>query len=121
MREPDLSHCGGGLTLLQPQRAVLQAEPAPAERNGARRHQDDTLAAFAQPQQVLDQSLEPGAVDTPAFAVHQQRRAHLHDNAPCLREGRCQVRTAGVHEENYTQSSCVAQPDRSPYTYRAAK
>src|SRR2546421_9372836 len=36
MREPDLSHRGGGLTLLQPQDAVLEPEPTPAERNGAR-------------------------------------------------------------------------------------
>src|SRR5881392_817565 len=41
MRESDLSHRSGGLTLLQPQRAVLEPEPAPAERNGARCHQDD--------------------------------------------------------------------------------
>src|SRR5439155_27191119 len=48
--------------------------------------------------QVLDQGLQPGAVDTSAVAVHQQRRAHLHDDSPCLREGRCRIRTPGVHE-----------------------
>src|SRR5256885_7762365 len=37
MREPDLSHRGGGLTLLQPQDAVLEPEPTPAERNGDRK------------------------------------------------------------------------------------
>ena len=38
-------------------------------------------------QQILDQGLEPGTIDAGTFRVHQQRGAHLHHDAPCLREG----------------------------------
>src|SRR2546430_10269602 len=61
--------------------------------------------SLAQPQQVLDQGLQPGAVDTSGVAIHQQRRAHLHDDSPCLREGRCRIRTPGVHERSEEHTS----------------
>ena len=97
MREPYLAHGSGRLALLEPQRSLGQPQLAAPERNGAGGNQDQLLAALAQPQQVFDERLEPGAIDPPALRIHQQRRAHLHDDAPCLHEGRCGIRTSGAH------------------------
>src|SRR5262249_13056452 len=58
-----------------------------SECNSARGNQDDLLVALTQPQEILDQGLEPGPVDAPGLGVDQQRRADLHDNAPGLLQG----------------------------------
>src|SRR5580700_4666980 len=103
MRQTDLSDRRGRLAVLEPQRTGLEAQAAAPERNRARGHQDYLLPAPTQPQEILDQGLEPGAIDTSAVAVDQERRAHLHDDESRPAEGRCGIGSAGGHmNENYT-------------------
>ena len=71
MREADLADCGGGLAFLQPQRALGQTEMTPAQGDRARGNEDDLLTAPAQPQQILDQRLEPGAVKSSGVLIHE--------------------------------------------------
>ena len=119
VRESDLSHGGGGLALLQPQRTAWSPSWRRPRAMAPGGHQDDLLAALAQAQQILDQGLEPGAVD--ASAVPDRRAAPSRPSRP--RAGLCRGETGsgarGVHDGKlYAFKLPLPQPDRSPYTYR---
>src|SRR5579863_4839525 len=89
MREPDLAHGRRGLTLIEPQGSLREPEMAPAERDRARGDENHLLAALAQAQQILAETLEPGAIEAAIFLVDEQSRADFDDHPACPCERRC--------------------------------
>ena len=80
-RQGDLPHGGGGLALLQPERAWRVAEHRPPQSDGARRNHEDIHAPRMQIGDVLGESREPGMAQATARAVDEKRRADLDDDA----------------------------------------
>ena len=74
--EIDLADRGGGLLLLEAERARGQIERRPAERDHARGHHDDLLRARPAGGQIFRQRSEPGEPDA-ALGIDQQRGADL--------------------------------------------
>jgi hypothetical protein len=54
--------------------------PSP-ERDRARRHQDDFLAALVQARDIGGEALQPGAIQATLVRVDEQGRTHLDDDA----------------------------------------
>src|SRR5258706_166460 len=65
-----------------------KAEAAPPQRDSAGGHENQLLAALAQPQQVLDEGFEPGPLEVASAGIDQQRRADLDHNAARAHQGR---------------------------------
>jgi hypothetical protein len=78
MRETDLAGRGGGLLFFEAQRAAAQAEMAAPDRDRAGGDDDDVLATGAAAGEIVDQRIEPGAIDL-AILTDEQGRADLHD------------------------------------------
>ncbi len=72
---------GGGLTVLQLQRALRQAGDRAPERDRAGGDDQHVGAALMQRRDVGDQRVEPILLQRAARAVDQQRRADLDDDA----------------------------------------
>src|SRR5579859_6284609 len=79
-----------------------------ADRDCARRHQDDLLAALAAARHIGAERSEPGAVDFPVL-LDQQRRADL-DDEPLRRgeRGGGLLHRHGVHHASTNASSRAA-------------
>ena len=56
-------------------------EMTTAERDRTGRHENDLTPLSAQTHDIVDEALEPGAVESTRFAVDEQRRANLHYHA----------------------------------------
>ena len=86
-RQGDLADGGGGLALLELQRAGGEAEHGAAEGDGAGRDHQHIGAAPVQPGDVLRQRREPAFVRLAARPVDEQGRADLEHDAAELVEG----------------------------------
>ena len=84
MREADLADGGGGLALLQLQRALGQFQRVAPERDGAGGHDDELLAGRGEHGDVVHQRGQPLRLQRPGRAVGEKRRADLDDDAPRL-------------------------------------
>src|SRR5262249_27581055 len=85
---------GGRLFIVEPWRR-LEAQMAAPEGDGARRDNDDRRAGFAQRNNVVGQTREPG-VPCPAIVINQQRRADFNDQS------------SGIVDTHYRPSPIVA-------------
>ncbi len=72
MRQADLPDGGGGLALLQLQRALGQFQGVAAERDGTRRYEHDLLAGRGQRRDVVEKRGEPFRLERTRRAVGQQ-------------------------------------------------
>ena len=97
MCQTDLTDCGGGLAFLEPQRSPRQPELPPPECDGSRGHQDELLAALAHPHQILDEGLQPTAIESAGVLIDQQRRPDLHHDAAGGGERRIRAEAARDH------------------------
>ncbi len=95
MRQPDLADCSGSLAFLESQSPLGESKLTPPKGDGAGGHQDHLLVTPAQPQQVLDQGLEPCAIEAPGTGIDQKGRADLDHHAPGLAEGGADARVTG--------------------------
>ena len=77
--ELDLAGGGGGLALLELERAGRQLEMRAAEPDGAGGDQHDLAAAFVQARDVVGQRFQPVAPDLALRLVDQDGGADLHD------------------------------------------
>ncbi len=77
----DLSDRGGGLALLEAQRARGQAEDGAPQGDRARGDDEHIRAALMQIGEVLGESGEPGLTQATAVAVDEEARADLHHDA----------------------------------------
>ena len=82
MGELDLAGGGGGLVLLELERAGRQLEMRAAEANGAGGHQHDLAAALLQARHVVGQRRQPVVTDLASGLVDQERRADLDHQPP---------------------------------------
>ena len=80
-RERDLADGGGGLAILELQRARRQAEHGAPERDRAGGDHENVGAAPVHGGEVGDQRVEPGALEAARRLVDEQRRADLDDDA----------------------------------------
>ena len=80
--EADLPDGRGRLAFLQAQRPLRKFKLAASERDGARGYEDHLLAPLTKTQEILDERLEPGAIDPAGLRVNEQCGAHLDDDAP---------------------------------------
>src|SRR5450631_4598637 len=80
-RQRDLPDGGGGLAVLELERARGQLEHGAAERDGARGDYDDVALLFMQGGDVGRERGQPVAFEAAGGGVYQQRRADLHDDA----------------------------------------
>src|ERR1043166_5954694 len=78
MRETDLAGRRRGLLFFEAQRAAVQAEMAAADRDRAGGNDNDLLPTGAAAGEIVDQRIEPGAIDLPIL-TDDQGRADLHD------------------------------------------
>src|SRR5581483_4762374 len=122
VRQSDLPDSRRRLTLLEPQRTFGELQFPATQSDGSGRHQDDLLITLAQPQEILDQSLEPGSIDTSGFGINQQGRAHLHHNPAGLLQGRKRFGNLSAHSgENYTAiARSAARERRGEYAMSAS-
>jgi len=94
MGEADLPGRGRRLLFIETQGAPAQPKMATADRDRAGRDDDDVLVAAAATREVIDQRVEPGAVDL-AILVDKQSRADLDDEPARRGQRRCGSRPAG--------------------------
>ena len=87
MGETDLAGRGGGLFFFEAQRAAAQAKMTAPDRDRAGRDDDDLLPPGAAAREIIDQRVEPGAVDL-AILADQEGRADLDDQPLGLGQGR---------------------------------
>src|SRR5262249_35208690 len=87
-RERDLADRGGGLAVLELERAFRQLEHAAAQGNGTRRHNEDVALARMQRRDVGRERGEPCLFDAAALGVNKQRRPDLDDNTAEIGEAR---------------------------------
>ena len=87
MRKTDLAGRRRGLLFLETQGATAQAEMAAPDRDRAGRDDDDLLPPSAAAREIIDQRVEPGAVDL-AILADQEGRADLDDQPLGLGQGR---------------------------------
>ena len=120
MRQADLPNRRGGLAFLKPERAVRKLECAAPERDRPGGDEDHLLAARAQAHEILEQSVKPGAIDAAGLRIHQQRRAHLDNDAPGGAQGRRHRKTIRNRHFNRdfvrspSAGPSLPSPDASP-------
>ena len=81
LRQADLADRGRGLLFLQPEAALLQAERAACQRDGAGGDHDDVDTARPQGGDVGGHAVEPGGAGRGFVLVHHQGAADLHHQA----------------------------------------
>ncbi len=87
-RERDLPDGGGGLRVLELQRAARQLEHRAPERDRARRHDQHVAAVLVQRRDILGERGEPFLVHAAGRAVDEERGADLDDDAAEIGEAR---------------------------------
>ena len=88
-RKRDLPDGGGGLRLLQAERAGAELEHSAAERDGAGGDDEQVSFVLVQGGDVGGERVEPVALERAGILVDKQRRADLDDDAAEGREARC--------------------------------
>jgi hypothetical protein len=76
----------------------------PPERDRPGGHQHDLLTLSPQSHHVFDERFEPGAIETPRFAIDEQRRTHLDHDA------------AGTNQRRWTGGLCSGRHDAAAST-----
>ena len=80
-RQRDLADGGGGLAVLELERAGRQLEHGAAERDGAGGDHQHVVLLLVQGGDVGGELIEPVALQAAGGGVHQQRGADLDDDA----------------------------------------